>query len=76
MRVHFTRDYDYVPSGSPMTLIAYRAGTTATVKRECGEAAIAAGAAEDRAFNGADPAAFDHDDDGQAGGSAPAARDD
>lgn len=49
MRVRFLRPYDYHPSivtrGVPT--IAYRAGWQGTVKRECGEAAIKAGAAEE-----------------------------
>lgn len=45
MRVRFTDDYDYVPSGHPRVLIAYRKGMDLTVKREAGEAAVAAGKA-------------------------------
>ncbi|KAK0350347.1 hypothetical protein LTR94_029390, partial [Friedmanniomyces endolithicus] len=44
MRIKFTRDYDYTPSGERRVTIAFKAGMTETVKRECGEAAIAAGA--------------------------------
>ncbi|MBI1405705.1 MAG: hypothetical protein GC145_06220 [Caulobacter sp.] len=43
MRVRFLKDFDYVPGGAPRTLVAYRAGTEHTVKREAGEAAIAKG---------------------------------
>lgn len=39
MRVRFTDDFDYMPSGSPRVLIAYRKGMDLTVKREAGEAA-------------------------------------
>jgi len=45
MRVRFLRDYDYVPSGAPRSIVAYKANTKPTVKREAGEAAIANGAA-------------------------------
>ncbi len=46
MRVKFSRDYDYIPSGEPRVTLAYKAGTEETVKQEAGEAAIKAGAAE------------------------------
>lgn len=49
MRVHFTSDYDYVPSDEPRVTIAYKAGMELTVKREAGEAAVAAGKAEELA---------------------------
>ena len=72
MRVKFSKDYDYTPSGERRVTIAYKAGMELTVKREAGEAAIAAHcAAEVQAFNGADPAKFDHDQDGEPGGSKP-----
>lgn len=72
MRVRFTKDYDYTPSGERRVLIAYKAGMELTVKREAGEAAIAAGRAKEvEPFNGADPAKFDHDKDGSPGGSKP-----
>jgi hypothetical protein len=75
MRVRFLRAYDYTPSAQRRVTIGYAAGFEGTVKRECGEAAVAAGAAEEvPVFNGADPAAFDHDADGRAGGSKPRAR--
>jgi hypothetical protein len=45
MRVRFTRDFDYSPSAAPGAIIAYRAGTEQTVKREAGLAAIAKGRA-------------------------------
>lgn len=45
MKVRFLRAYDYVPSGAPRVTIAYRADMELTVKRECGEAAVACGAA-------------------------------
>ena len=75
MRVKFLADYDYTPSLERRTTIAYFAGQELTVKRECGEAAVAAGKAEEvESFNGADEAAFDHDGDGHPGGSKPRAR--
>ena len=46
MRVRFTRDYDYTPSGERRVTIAYKCGMDLTVKREAGEAAIAASCAE------------------------------
>lgn len=45
MRVKFTHDFDYKPT--KRSTIGYLAGLEETVKRECGEAAIAAGAAEE-----------------------------
>lgn len=72
MRVRFTKDYDYTPSQERRVTIAYKEGMELTVKREAGEAAIAAGRAEEvEPFNGADPAKFDHDQDGAPGGSKP-----
>lgn len=44
MRVRFTHDFDYKPTRQ--STIAYKAGMALTVKRECGEQAIAAGKAE------------------------------
>jgi hypothetical protein len=41
--VRFTRDYDYHPTRH--VWIAYKAGQSYSVKRECADAAIAAGAA-------------------------------
>lgn len=72
MRVQFSKDYDYTPSGERRVTIAYKAGMELTVKREAGEAAIAAHCAQEiQPFNGADPAKFDHDQDGEPGGSKP-----
>lgn len=45
MRVRFTHSFDYKPT--PQTTVAYLAGMEATVKRECGEQAIAAGKARE-----------------------------
>lgn len=45
MRVRFLRDYDYTPSLNWRVTLAYPAGFFGSVKRECGEAAIACGAA-------------------------------
>lgn len=45
MRVKFLRPYLYTPTGERRVTIRYRADAIYTVKRECGEAAIAAGAA-------------------------------
>ncbi len=43
MRVRFTADFDYRPT--PQVTVGYLAGMEMTVKRECAERAIAAGAA-------------------------------
>ena len=76
MRIKFNANYDYTPSGERRVTIAYKAGTTLTVKREAGEAAIAAGAGvEVPHFNGAPLDKVDHDGDGRAGGSRPKAAD-
>lgn len=46
MKVRFIADFDYTPSGRRQVTIAYKASpATLTVKRECGEQAIAAGKA-------------------------------
>lgn len=45
MKVRFTADFDYTPSLRSKVTIAYKARWSGTVKRECGEAAIAAGKA-------------------------------
>lgn len=70
MRVKFSKDFDYTPSEDRRVLIAYKAGWAGTIRREAGEAAVAAGRAEEiEPFNGADPEKFDHDGDGFPGGS-------
>lgn len=81
-RVEFLRAYNYTPSGERRVTVHYKAGHTYTVKRECADAAIAAGAGvevetprkerpvEER-FNGADAQRFDHDGNGEPGGSKP-----
>lgn len=75
MKVQFTKAYDYTPSGERRVQIAYspdggpHGDGRYTVKRECGDAAIAEGSARDMTFNGADPALFDHDKSGEPGGS-------
>lgn len=75
MRVKFSKDFDYTPSQERRVLIAYKAGMELTVKREAGEAAVAAGRAEEvEPFNGADPAKFDHDGRDGPGGSLPKAK--
>ncbi len=43
-RVRFKQDFDYSPT--PSMTIAYKAKWEGTVKRECAEAAVAAGKAE------------------------------
>lgn len=43
MRVRFKADVDYKPTSQ--STIAYKAGMEVTVKRECGDQAIAAGKA-------------------------------
>lgn len=63
MRVRFSHDFDYTPSGEPRVTIAYLAGMEETVKREAGEAAVAAGKAVEIAHP------LDHDGDGRKGGS-------
>lgn len=45
MKVRFTEPYDYTPSLRPQVTIAFPAGWAGAVKRECGEAAVAAGKA-------------------------------
>ena len=47
MRVRFTKDFDYTPSGERRVTIAYKAGWEGTIKREAAEAAIAAGRAKE-----------------------------
>lgn len=44
-RVRFTADFDYRPPDAPRVLIAYKAGMSLTVKRDCAEKAVAAGKA-------------------------------
>ena len=79
MRVKFLANYDYTPSAERRTTFAYFAGQEETVKRECGEAAIAAGAAEEIAAPSKKPLspaqikALDGDNNGGAGGSLPKA---
>ncbi len=56
-RLRFTADFDYKPL--PSVTIAYRAGMTCVVKRDCYDKAIAAGRAVDffrdkETANGAD----------------------
>lgn len=46
-RVLFLHDFPYRPSLERRTTIRYRAGWEGTVKRECADAAVAAGAAEE-----------------------------
>lgn len=76
MRVKFTDVFDYTPSGERRIVIRHRPDGgdekdgIYTVKRECGDAAIAAGKGHEvQTFNGADPAKFDHDGNGNPGGS-------
>lgn len=71
MRVRFTKDFDYTPTGERRVTIAYKAGHELTVKREAGEAAVAAGRAVEVAAAGND--ALDHDGDGRKGGAKKAA---
>jgi hypothetical protein len=42
-RVRFTKDFDYKPTSQ--STIGYKAGWEGTVRRECAEAAVAAGKA-------------------------------
>lgn len=50
MRVRFKADFDYKPTSQ--STIGYKAGMLVTVKRECGEQAIAAGKAEEVTLEG------------------------
>ena len=45
-RVHFLRDFDFIPPLRPSVTIAYKAGSVLTVTRDCASTAIACGAAE------------------------------
>ncbi len=45
MHVKFTEDFDWVPPEAPRSCVAYKAGWSGSVRRACGEAAIAAGRA-------------------------------
>lgn len=48
MRVRFKRDFDWhPPERNRQVTLAYKAGQEVTVRRECGEAAVKAGAAEE-----------------------------
>jgi hypothetical protein len=48
MRVRFLRDFDWSPAERKgQDTIAFKAGQELTVRRQAGEAAIAAGAAEE-----------------------------
>lgn len=47
MWVRFLKAYDYTPSRERRVTTAYPAGYEGSVKRECGEAAIQDGAAEE-----------------------------
>lgn len=70
MRVRFTHAFDYTPQEEQRVQLAYRPDGgpnkdgAYTVRRECGEAAIAAGAASE-----VDQDPLDHDGDGRKGGS-------
>lgn len=44
-RVEFVDDYDYQPSVSPRSLVAYKRGYIGTVRRECCDRAVAVGKA-------------------------------
>lgn len=44
-RISFLRDFDYRPSGAPRVVVAYAAGKSYVVKRECADLALAKGAA-------------------------------
>lgn len=47
MRVRFTQDFKWTPKRERRTTIAYKSGMEETVTRACGEAAVAAGKAEE-----------------------------
>lgn len=64
MKVRFLRPWPYTPSRNRQVTLEYPAGFEGTVKRECGEAAVAAGAAEELAdVTSADPSEVDADAD-------------
>lgn len=76
-RVRFLANYDYRPVGARGAVIAYKAGRSYTVKRECAGIAVLLGKAIEveppsrprGRFNFADEAAFDHDGQNGPGGS-------
>lgn len=47
MRIRVLKDFDYTPPSDRRTTFALLAGQEVTTKREVGEAAVAAGAAEE-----------------------------
>ncbi|RYE57626.1 MAG: hypothetical protein EOP20_07140 [Hyphomicrobiales bacterium] len=47
MHVRFTANFDYTPSEDRRSTIAYKKGFEGSVRRECGEAAIAEKKAEE-----------------------------
>jgi hypothetical protein len=66
-RVRFLRDFNWhVPEYAGRVTIAYKAGSTETVKQRCADDAIAAGAAEKIAPRPA-PAPEDSDGDDRGG---------
>lgn len=69
MRVKFTDDYRYVPTEDRRVTVRFKKGYEGTVRREAGEAAVAAGKATEvgKAAN-----LEDHDGDGKPGGDASA----
>jgi hypothetical protein len=56
MRVRFTGDFDWTPPQQRQVTLAFLAGEEKTVKRDCGEAAIKAGKAEEVTPPGRDEA--------------------
>lgn len=67
MHVRFEQPHDYTPSADPRVTIAYPAGYSGPVKRECGLRAIELGRAVEIVAPSRDP--LDHDGDGRKGGS-------
>jgi len=84
--IRMLRKHDFQPDAMPQVRIAYKAGHRYSVKSDWATQMEFLGVAEriaaprskhappsppESPFNGADPKAFDHDDDGKPGGSKP-----
>ena len=67
MHVRFTDDFDFTPPEDPRSTVAYRAGWSGSVRRECGRQAIDQGKAEEVEAPARDP--LDHDQNGRKGGA-------
>ncbi|MGX1196390.1 hypothetical protein [Parvibaculum sp. MBR-TMA-1.3b-4.2] len=62
MLVQFLDDYDFRPPERPAATVAYKKGMTMTVRRVCGEQAIAAGKATEVVRNSASAPTVSVDD--------------